>query len=99
MISPLASGLSTAWIEIQTRTKREAKVAGKQRAHHAIDDAAALSTRPNYPPSPEKFNRDAVDRALANASHSENEMVTKRKNMVHFTKILCYYLDAECAHV
>jgi hypothetical protein len=60
------------WVETQTRTKRKAKVAGKQRTDHAIDGGAALLTRPDHPTSSDKFDRNAVDLALADASHESD---------------------------
>jgi hypothetical protein len=87
--------LSPAWVELQARTKREA---AKQQTSHVMDDTAALSTRPDYPPSPEKFDRDVVNRQLANADDSENEAVTKRKNVVCYAEITRHYLNADCDH-
>ena len=58
---PVASGLSTEWVKAQKTKKGSTEVA------HCVDDEAALSTRPDYPPSPTKFNRNVADAKFATA--------------------------------
>ena len=62
---PVASGLSGEWAK--TKSAKSAKLAkkGPTEATQCVDDEAALSTRPDYPPSPTKFDRRAVDAKFA----------------------------------
>ena len=70
----VASGLNTAWLRKQKSRKRHAvEVAEK------MDDEAALSTRPDFPPSP-KFDRKAANIQLAKANLDKHNPA--RKNMV-----------------
>ena len=74
--SSVASGLNTAWLEDQkSRKKCAAEVAEK------MDDEAALSTRPDFPPT-QKFDRKAANALLAKANLEKRD--PSRKNIVCF---------------
>jgi hypothetical protein len=60
---PTASGLNAAWLT-GSRSRKGATEAVK----HILDDEAALSTRPDFPPSPARFDREAANAKLAKAS-------------------------------
>jgi len=47
-----------------------------------MNDEAALLTRPDYPPSPTKFNCEVADAKLATAKAGTSR--SKQKNMIHF---------------
>jgi hypothetical protein len=57
--SSLATGLNTTWIAAQK--------AKKHTIVQEMDDDAAISTRPDFPPSPE-FDRKAADAQLEKAN-------------------------------
>jgi hypothetical protein len=60
---PPASGLNVAWLGRSQLKKGDTEV-----VKHSLDDAAALSTWPDYPPSPDRFDREAANAKLAKAS-------------------------------
>lgn len=74
---PVASGLNTEWVKVQ-----KAKNKGPTEVAQCMDDEAALSTRPDYPPSPTKFDREVADARLATAKAGTSR--SKRKNTVRF---------------
>lgn len=72
---PVASGLNTEWVKAQ-------KNKGPTEVAQCMGDEAALSTRPDYPPSPTKFDRKAADAKIATARANTGR--STRKNMVRF---------------
>jgi hypothetical protein len=65
---PVASGLSAEWVKARMTVKaQKTKKKGPTQVTQCMDDDAALSTRPDYPPSPTKFNRKVADAKLATA--------------------------------
>jgi len=69
--SSLASGLNATWIAVQK--------AKKLTIVHEMDDDAVISTRPDFPASPE-FDRKAADAQLEKANMNRRNL--SRKNMV-----------------
>jgi hypothetical protein len=61
---PTASGLNIAWLAASRSKKQGATEVEK----HMLDDEAALSTRPDFPRSPDKFDHEAANAALLKAS-------------------------------
>jgi hypothetical protein len=61
---PTASSLNPAWLAASHSKKQGATEAEK----HMLDDEAALSTRPDFPRSPDKFEHEAANAALVKAS-------------------------------
>jgi hypothetical protein len=68
----IASGLNAAWIKAQKSRKKGTMVQG-------MDDDMALSTRPDFPPSP-KLDRKAVHAQLATAKAGGTQ--STQKNLV-----------------
>ncbi|KAF7436244.1 hypothetical protein PC9H_003073 [Pleurotus ostreatus] len=62
---PVASGLNAAWL---ANLGNNLPQVSPNRVVTAIDDEAADSTRPDFPPSPLKFNRNAANATIAKAS-------------------------------
>ena len=58
---PVASGLSGEWAKTKSAKSAKSAKKGPTEATQCVDDEAALSTRPDYPPSPTKFDRRAAD--------------------------------------
>jgi len=73
----VASGLNTKWVKVQ-----KAKNKGPTEVAQCMDDEAALSTRPDYPPLPTKFDREVADARLATAKAGTSR--SKQKNTIHF---------------
>jgi hypothetical protein len=63
---PTASGLNAAWLA-SSRSKKKGAGA-TEAANHTLNDEAALSTQPDFPLSPDQFDRAAVNAKLAKAS-------------------------------
>ena len=81
--SSVTSGLNTAWLEEKkSRKKRAAEFAEK------MDDEAALSTRPNFPPT-QKFDCKAANTLLAKANLEKRN--PSRKNTVCFFCVVIKY--------
>ena len=77
---PVASGLSGEWLKAQKTVKAQKAKEGPTEIGQCMDDEAALSTRPDYPPSPTKFDRIAADAMLATARAGTSRSI--RKNTV-----------------
>ena len=61
---PTASGLNVTWLAASRSRKQGATEAAK----HMLDDEATLSTQPDFPCSPDKFDHEAANVILAKAS-------------------------------
>lgn len=70
----IASGLNTAWHEAQKSKKKRVTIATEK-----MDNAAAMSMRPNFPPSP-RFDRQAANDQLAKVKPDKRN--PSRKNTV-----------------
>ena len=76
---PVASGLNVKWATApKSKSKSNKTKPGTAEATKSMDDEAALSTRPDFPPSPEKFDREGANNQLARA----NKRDLSRKNTV-----------------
>jgi hypothetical protein len=73
---PVASGLNVKWAS--TSKSKSTKAKATVETAKRMDDEAALSTRPDFPPSPEKFDREGANYQLARA----NKRDPSRKNKV-----------------
>ncbi|KAJ8462088.1 hypothetical protein ONZ45_g18061 [Pleurotus djamor] len=73
-ILPLASGFKTAWVNANAKaqtSKGSSKAKGSAPDNvqaNTIDDETAASTRPDYPPSPKKFDRRVAAGNIASSS-------------------------------
>jgi hypothetical protein len=74
---PVASGLSGEWVK--TKKAKSAKRSPTE-VTQCMDDKAALSTRPDYPPSPTKFDRRAADAKFATVGAGAGQAA--RRNVV-----------------
>ena len=83
---PVASGLNTEWVKAQKRVKAPKTKKGPTEMVHCMNDEAALSTRPDYRPSPTKFDRKAADAKVAAklATAKAGTGRSTRENMVRF---------------
>jgi hypothetical protein len=86
---PVASGLNPSWLKAQNTKKKDTAV---HRATESMDDEAALSTRPDFPPSP-NFDRKAATEQLERAQL--NIRNPSRKNAVRFSIQAYSYVGAQ----
>jgi hypothetical protein len=77
---PVASGLNSAWVASKKSKNGVMNL-------ESMDDRVALSTRPDFPPSPNTFNREAATTQLSKA----NQHNPLRKNLVSCVN-KCYTL-------